>query len=207
MNLKATRQHNRTGVPRRDEFLAVALEMFSTKGFAATSTRDICAAVGCTHSAIYNYFPTKNAILLALEEKDLQPLFAGAAELQRSMVDEPPLSRLRALLVFTLKVALEHRAGWKLYPEMLRHLPEADRVVFLGHRDQYEHLLRSVLEDTITSKAIPKQDVALAILYFFGMVDGIVRWYSPGGRLDAPSLAENAADFFLAALLKNPYSN
>ena len=49
---------------RRDEFLSAALRRFSRYGFSTTSTREICADVGLAHSAVYNYFPSKESMCL-----------------------------------------------------------------------------------------------------------------------------------------------
>ena len=50
--------------PRREEFLNAALARFSRAGYSATSTREICADLNIVPSAMYNYFPSKEAVIL-----------------------------------------------------------------------------------------------------------------------------------------------
>lgn len=52
----------------RDRTLDVALDLFSRQGFAATSMRQIAAAVGMRASSLYNHFDSKEAIYAALIE-------------------------------------------------------------------------------------------------------------------------------------------
>jgi AcrR family transcriptional regulator len=52
----------------RDTIRAVALELFSTKGFEQTSLREIAERVGLTKASLYYHYPSKQALLLAVVE-------------------------------------------------------------------------------------------------------------------------------------------
>jgi AcrR family transcriptional regulator len=52
----------------RRRILAVALEMFSTHGYAGTSMRDISESMGMTKAALYYHFESKEQILDAVTE-------------------------------------------------------------------------------------------------------------------------------------------
>ena len=56
----------RPGVTPADEILDAAAELFTTRGYTATSTRAIADAVGLRQASLYTHFPTKAAILRAL---------------------------------------------------------------------------------------------------------------------------------------------
>ncbi len=187
-------------MPRREEFLSAALKRFSRGGFAATSTRDICADVGLAPSAIYNYFPSKSAILRALEEREMVPMQRGAERLLADHAGKPPLERLERLLHYTISVAIDRREGWALFQDMIRHLPPRNRSVFIANRDRYQSIVTALLQEAIDAGALPKQDIPLVTFYFFGAADGIARWYRPDARLPAASIAKHATEFFLSGL-------
>ena len=56
----------------KQEILDVALELFSVKGFEATSLSMIADAVGIRKASLYSHFENKQAILDALVEEVLK---------------------------------------------------------------------------------------------------------------------------------------
>ncbi|MFB9307951.1 TetR/AcrR family tetracycline transcriptional repressor [Agromyces hippuratus] len=69
--------------PRRSvsqvDIVDAAFEILEQKGFAAVSVRGVAAALGLTPTAIYTYFPSKNALLRAMVEELLSDLDLDAA--------------------------------------------------------------------------------------------------------------------------------
>lgn len=59
-------QPSRPGATARDEILDAAAELFTTQGYANTSTRSIAEAVGIRQSSLYHHFGTKDDILEVL---------------------------------------------------------------------------------------------------------------------------------------------
>ena len=54
------------GSKTKDKILKVSLKLFSTKGYKATTVRDIAGVMGIKQSALYNHFKNKDAILETL---------------------------------------------------------------------------------------------------------------------------------------------
>jgi len=54
------------GSKTKAKILKTALKLFSTKGYKATTVRDIAGAMGVKQSALYNHFKNKDAILETL---------------------------------------------------------------------------------------------------------------------------------------------
>ena len=65
-----------------------ALEVFAEKGYAATTMRDVAAAVGMRDASLYSHFPGKQAIFDAAVEH----------QLDRLTQDKKTLLRINALL-------------------------------------------------------------------------------------------------------------
>jgi AcrR family transcriptional regulator len=61
----------------RQRILAAAVDLFRTHGFDATTTRDLAAAAEIATGTVFNYFPTKEAIVAALAEEGLAKARAG----------------------------------------------------------------------------------------------------------------------------------
>jgi TetR/AcrR family tetracycline transcriptional repressor len=69
--------------PRRSisqaDIVDAAFEILEEKGFAAVSVRGVAASLGLTPTAIYTYFPSKNALLRAMVEHLLSTIDLDAA--------------------------------------------------------------------------------------------------------------------------------
>ena len=82
----------RRGNTAREEILDASAELFTTRGFATTSTHQIADAVGIRQASLYYHFPSKTEIFLTLLKSTVEPSMALAAELGAS--DASPAQRL-----------------------------------------------------------------------------------------------------------------
>src|SRR5271170_2740342 len=55
---------------RRDEILAAAQRCFVRSGFHGASMQDICAEAGMSAGNLYRYFPSKEALIAGIAERD-----------------------------------------------------------------------------------------------------------------------------------------
>jgi AcrR family transcriptional regulator len=88
------RRQRRSADIRERLFLA-ALDLFAQKGFAETTVEDITEAADVGKGTFFNYFPSKDHILLAFGEMQLRKLEAAIAMARQS--GEPMPEFLRSL--------------------------------------------------------------------------------------------------------------
>jgi AcrR family transcriptional regulator len=88
------RRERRTAETRERLFRA-ALDLFAKKGFAETTVEDITEAADVGKGTFFNYFPSKDHILLAFVEMQLSKLEAAVAEVRHS--GQPMREFLRSL--------------------------------------------------------------------------------------------------------------
>ncbi|CAJ1500659.1 helix-turn-helix domain-containing protein [[Mycobacterium] kokjensenii] len=138
----------RPGHSPRDEILDAAAELFTTVGYAATSTRRIAESVGMRQASLYHHFAAKDDILEAL----LAGTVEASAQLAADLVAEagPGAPRLHTLVV--ADTAQLCGGSWNLGTLYL--LPElnVDRFAeFRAQRDRlrdhYRELSRAVIAD------------------------------------------------------------
>jgi TetR/AcrR family transcriptional regulator, repressor for uid operon len=55
---------------RRDEILAAAQRCFVRSGFHGASMQDICAEADMSPGNLYRYFPSKEALIAGIAERD-----------------------------------------------------------------------------------------------------------------------------------------
>ncbi|HEX4093122.1 MAG TPA: TetR/AcrR family transcriptional regulator [Trebonia sp.] len=99
---------------RRDQILAVAAELFATKGYTRTSMRDVAAASGILAGSLYHHFESKEAIAVELVESYYSDLVAAA---QQDAGTDPGVDPLTALRRFTTEIAalsFRHQAALQI---------------------------------------------------------------------------------------------
>ena len=94
--------------PRRSisqaDIVDAAFELLEQKGMAAVSVRGVAASLGLTPTAMYTYFPSKNALLRAMVEQLLSTIDLAAA----SDADVAWRDRVHALARALLDRLAEH---------------------------------------------------------------------------------------------------
>jgi AcrR family transcriptional regulator len=55
---------------RRTHIIESAVALFASKGFAETTTADICRAAGISTGSLFHYFPSKQAVFYGIWELD-----------------------------------------------------------------------------------------------------------------------------------------
>lgn len=88
-------RRERRSAETRERLFRSALDLFSRKGFTETTVEDITEAADVGKGTFFNYFPSKDHILLAFGEMQLGKLQAAVAEARAS--GEPMPLFLRSL--------------------------------------------------------------------------------------------------------------
>lgn len=136
-------QPSRPGATAREEILDAAAELFTTKGFASTSTRSIADAVGIRQSSLYHHFKTKDDIL----EDLLEGTVSGGLKFARTVAalpadgggtESPAGSRLHAVALYDGTQLCTAR--WNL--GVLYHLPEVRSTRFARFLTDRQELRR-----------------------------------------------------------------
>jgi AcrR family transcriptional regulator len=97
----------RRGPLTRKQILDASLKLFSEKGFARTSVRDIAQAAGITDAAIYYHFDSKRDLFEALIEE--RGFTAALENLERAEITVGPREARPALAVGALEFIYANR--------------------------------------------------------------------------------------------------
>ena len=97
---------------RRAEILDAAKQLFVEEGYAATTIRRIAAKLGVSSTALYVYFPDKDAILVEICDATFAGLIVELEEVRRESAD--PLSALAKSLERYIRFGLDHSNEYEL---------------------------------------------------------------------------------------------
>jgi AcrR family transcriptional regulator len=114
------RKRKGEGPQRRAEILTAAKQLFVREGYAATTIRRIAATVGISSTALYVYFPDKDAILAEISDATFAGLIVELDEVLRNSPD--PLSALAKSLERYIRFGLDHPNEYEL--TFVSRLPE-----------------------------------------------------------------------------------
>ena len=172
---------------RRSDLLRSAASLFRRKGFHATSTRDIAAAVGMRSGSPFYHFESKGALLYAVMEEGMRSAIEQQAQvLQTAGSTLDAAARLRALVRNHFDILLG--PGSDFIPVMLyesRSITARQRATLAQLQSEYEAPWTPVL-DALHADGRLRADVKLARLLMFGALNWSVQWYDrkKGASLD-----------------------
>lgn len=185
---------------RKDLIVEQARILFWQKGYDRTSVRAIARACGFEPGNIYNYFPSKEAVLYEVLREEVERLNESVQHLA-SNTDGSPVEQLRTLIHNSLNVLLGPRLGTRLPFDMeIRHLSPKHRAKVIELRDQYDSTVRSILHNGIRRGDFAEIDVSFT---GFCLASTILRtrvWYSPEGRLSVCEIADAMLELFVRGI-------
>jgi AcrR family transcriptional regulator len=97
LNPAAVSRRERRSAELRERLFRSALALFASKGYAETTVEDITEAADVGKGTFFNYFPSKEHILMAFGEMQLSKLESVVNEAQKS--DRPMPEVLRTLVL------------------------------------------------------------------------------------------------------------
>lgn len=144
--------------PVRERLLAAALELFNTRGYAATTVREIVEAAGVTKPVLYYHFQNKEGIYLHLMQRG----FEDFEETVRSSLARPgsAVDRLRAFCTECYRLFERHEAAVRLMYAIYYGPPQgAPHFDFEEHHRHFEAAIRQIVQDGIAEGSFRDGDV------------------------------------------------
>ena len=196
---------------RRDAIAQAAAEIFVHKGFGQTTVQDIATRAGIGKGTIYEYFPSKEAII--------HHLFAYMNRMMAVQMglDQPPRGtppqQLQSLLDAFERMLVspdnaQVRLMFHLWAEALRE-QEAENIVHQELRaalSQYRLALSSLIRSGQESGDWrPEADPQAVTLLLLSLMDELMFWTALGEEMDYPKAWRSAVNLILHGLtITNP---
>jgi AcrR family transcriptional regulator len=144
---------------RRHEIFAKTVNLFIEKGFRETSMREIAEAAEMGKSSIYDYFKTKDEILLWAIEDEILDLTAAVQKIVAQPI--PAIERLQQVMQRHLEYLLSSKEFYlKLSFEVQRLAIESQQRVQVK-RHAYQDLIRQLIDEGIQEGAFRPIDSLL----------------------------------------------
>ena len=146
------------GAAARDRLYAVAMRLIARRGYEATILRDIAKEAGVSVGLLYRYFPSKQAVVIALYDE-------LSAEYAREAGDMPA-GRWRDRFIFALTTSLEvlkpHQLALRALTPVL--VGDPDEGIFSASTAFSRLRVQRVFEEAVTRASdAPKPPLAEAL--------------------------------------------
>lgn len=181
--------------------LVSAVLCFSGKGFHATTTRDITAAVGLSPGALYVHFRSKEDILFEIVRTGHE----RALEAMRSQPDEgDPVGYVHGLVASHVAWHARHHTVARVCQYELAALTPEHHAVVVDLRQQFSSVLRTAVTTGTRAGVFDVPDVSRAVRAMLSLGIDLVRWYRLDGADSPEALGEFYADLALRMIGANP---
>ncbi len=186
--------------PRMEELLDIAAGLFNEKGYRATSLAEIGEALGMNKASLYYYVKSKDDLLTRVIYRASQRLRELAETVAQDITD--PAAALRELIENHCRTILDHPDEFGTVIFQRRYISPTISSEISGRERAYADAVKGLIEKGIASGAFRAMDASVATQITLDAVNGILRWYRPGGRLSRDDAIAEVVAHIDAALSK-----
>lgn len=161
---------------RREELLRAAAKIFSRKGFAGTSLKEICSGAGIQSNSLYYHFASKEDLFAAVHQRSMQRTTDAIRSAIEGLTD--PVKRLEEACATAVKFILDRSAyaviarvdvSTRPNPSLQKRL-NADRA-------EFEEIFRELVDEAPLGAGTDRSMFRLSLI---GAMNWTNAWYKPG---------------------------
>ncbi len=179
----------------------MAESLFSEKGYAATTMRDLAEALNIEPASLYSHIVSKDQLLFDIADRcstaffdAVQPIFDSGLNTEK---------KLEAMIVAHVEVIAANLTAAPIFFNEWRHLEEPRRIDYGNRRDEYEELYRQVIRKGIQENLFLNYDERFTARTLLSALNWTPTWYRPDGELRPTEIGENLAKILIHGLERN----
>lgn len=182
---------------RREEIIGVTLRLVAENGFQKTSMREIAVFANMGKSSLYDFFKTKDEIIVYAVEKIIEETIQ---KFQRIIADESsPEQCLRKIMRKHLQVPKQYRTVLMWLNTESDHLEEEYRKRLKAMRYKYQDIIKSVIENGESAGIFRKTDAGLLTRLLINSVMAIV--YTSRPSASPETMLDETMNIFLHGIM------
>jgi AcrR family transcriptional regulator len=178
---------------RRHEIFHSCVALILKQGFAGTSMQEIADAAGVGKSTLYDYFPTKDHVLLFVFEEELDKLQEQAEGVAAQAI--PMDEKLIKILEAQLEYLLNNKNFFTELSMQVAQLGHAGQQRIMKKRYTYQDLLRGVLDQGVSTGIFRPVNTRLATRALLSIMEVLVYTTRPTGM--PREMLVDALDMFM----------
>ena len=167
---------NKEGLSKRDIILNSAIKVIAEKGYYSCRTLDISGDAGVAYGSLYQYFKSKEEILLSIFRERWGFLIKQVEKVNKTITD--PVDKLKAIFDY---IFVSYELNPELMKVMIIDIPRVRQFYTKEDRKLYNRFFMGVEAIYVEGqdKGIFRSDVSPTIATFviYGAVDATIRQY------------------------------
>ena len=175
--------------PGHIALLAAASTEFAERGFDGTSIRDIAARAGVSLSALYHYYPGKQALLAAILDEGMDD-YLDRCRAALAATGSAAVEQLDALVASTVRYRAERSVASLILINEARALPAEAKAAYRERQREATGLFATAIGEGVAAGEFHTpypEDARRAVL---AACNAVAQWYHPDGEIDLPTLIE-----------------
>ena len=203
----------RRQLEQRGKILQAAASLIASEGYHGMSMRSLAKASGHSLANVYNYFPSKEDILFALQKEAFETLLEATSVVLADVPDA--VGRLYCFISHHVHYFAEHPEVMRTLVHEAASLPDERRRVVRRLKEQYFEICRRIVRDLVengggdpdaSGRRIDAAELERITYSLFGMLNWIYGWYEPQIHGDRRQLARTIHELALCGLVADsPY--
>lgn len=184
---------------RREEIVGVALCLIAEKGFQRTSMREIAVLANMGKSSLYDFFKTKDEIVVYGVEKEIEETIQ---KVHRIIADESsPEQCLRKIMLNHLGVPKQYRTVLMWLNTESDYLEEEYRKRLKAARYAYQDIIKSVIENGVNTGTFRKTDADLMARLLISSIIAIL--YTSRPSASPEKMLDETMNIFLHGIMND----
>lgn len=180
--------------------LEASARVLASDGYERAGVNRIAARAGVSVGSLYQYFPTKESILLAVAKRHADRMIELFERGLPELAFLPMPDAVRGVVRLTL-------AAYAIDPPLVRELKrEEPKLVSLARRAEFDQLLRTIFLGYCTAHAdeLRVTNLELAVTVLSGAVEAAIVAVLERGAFEEDEIVDEIGALVLGYLMKSP---
>ena len=181
---------------RRKEIFDASVHLFLEKGFNETSMREIAKAAGVGKSTLYDYFKTKDDILISYFENEIQKITENAMNINEQ--DLNVTEKLKKIMQMHLEYLVDNKNFYLKLSVASQTLSLGSQQKIQAKRHAYQDMLRALVEEGMKTGEFRTVNSLFAARSIFTLLSMAVFTSRPTGTPE--EMMEEAMNIFFKGI-------
>lgn len=185
---------------KKEAIIEQAAFLFKTKGYSASSMRELAVALGVEAPSLYNYIGSKSELLQSICFKIAQEFTLNLDRVENST--ESTIAKIESIIRFHIQTMLSRFNEVYVANHEWKHLEEPLFSEFLNFRRDYEKRLMMLIEAGIKKNDMKNLHPYVTVLTILSAVRGLEFWHSHKKNVTAQELENDMVNHLLNGIVK-----